>query len=131
VHISGLQYGPITLLSSTKDPQAQLKKLKEARKERLSRTGISSSNDKHTCTCHLVPDSRTELHGYHRQCYQRFTMNLNRLSTAPDFYLPSYSKLSQRDSSVDKVLFTPDCIFCNSPKRRKIKIKVVQRTESV
>ena len=112
VHIPGLQYGPMVLLSTTKDSTARLARLKEIRDKRLVQP--HGSVQRMTSTCDLIPDSLTECHGYHRECYQRFTMNLSRLSTPSDPSTPSCSKLSQRDSSGDKVLFSSDCIFCNS-----------------
>jgi len=129
VHIPGLQYGPMVLLSTTKDSTARLARLKEIRDKRLAQPHGSVQHM--TSTCDLIPDSLTECHGYHRECYQRFTMNLSRLSTPSDPSTPSCSKLSRRDSSGDKVLFSSDCIFCNSKGRRKVKIKGTHTTEGL
>jgi len=129
VHIPGLKYGPVVLMATAKDSTARLARLKEIRDMRLAQP--HGSVQRMTSTCDLIPNSLTEAHGYHRECYQRFTMNLNRLSTPSVSSTPSCSKKSRRDSSVDKVLFSPDCIFCNSKARRKVKIKGLQTTEGL
>lgn len=65
-------------------------------------------------------------HGYHRDCYQRFTGNMNRLKEVVSD--PSSSpnvepRRSERKSSEgEKIIFKPDCIFCN----REGKISVVK-----
>ena len=48
---------------------------------------------------YLWPSTRFPYRRHHRECYQRFTMNLNRISTPPEWSTPSCSKWSQRYSS--------------------------------
>ena len=78
-------------LAKTKDAIACLGRLKENRDMRLEQP--HGSVQRLTSTCDLMPDSLTEGHGYHRECYQRFTMNFNRLSTHPKSFSSPCSKL--------------------------------------
>jgi len=129
IHIPGLQYGPLVALSISAESDERLARLKDIRDRRLSQP--LESVHRMTATCDLIPDTITEGDGYHRECYQRFTMNLNRLSSHYDPSEPSCSKLSRRGSAGDKVLFSPDCIFCHSMERKKVKVKGTWTTEGL
>ena len=129
VHVPGLQYGPLLQLSANEDGYQKLDKLKEIRDKRLAQHAGSVHQMKDTCN--LIPDVIKEHHhGYHRVCYQRFTMNINRLATHSDSREPSRSRPSRR-SSADHMLFAPDCIFCNSEGRKKVKSKGAWTTEGM
>jgi hypothetical protein len=54
--------------------------------------------------------------GYHRDCYQKFTMNLSRLPAPPPSIAGSSDLESRRRRSLDpdKVIFRPDGIFCGN-----------------
>ena len=54
VHIPGLQYGPLQLLSATKDGDSKLARLKEVCKQRLSQP--LGSIYRMTESCKLIPD---------------------------------------------------------------------------
>ena len=121
--------GPFQPLSETRDPEACLRKLKDIRTRRMSQPANSAYRMETSCA--RIPhelDKNFE-YGYHRECYQRFTMNLHRLSPSVDPQ-PSTSKPKRRPSS-DQVLFAPDCIFCNSEKRKKVKLKGTWTTEGL
>ena len=79
--------------------------------------------------CIQIPSSYSEeqdLH-YHRDCYQRFTGNLNRLLTEES---PSTSR-SQRNKSNVGIIFPAECIFCDKKGRCKVKRKGVWTTEPI
>ena len=59
---------------------------------------------------------------------KRFTMTLTRLSTSTETH-PSTSQLTRQ--SGDNILFKPECIFCDSEKRKKIKVKGSWTTEGL
>ena len=129
VHISGLRkdkYGLIKLLSLQDNPQAILTKLHQIKTQRLSKP--MNSPYRMTAICNQITDVLAHNHGYHRECYKRFTMNLNRLSNKPED-IPSVSKPAKR--SGDNVLFAPDCIFCNSANPKKVKINGSWTTEGL
>ena len=72
------------------------------------------------------------MHGYHRKCYQLFTLlskaTKRKLSSAVvDYELPSTSKRSRRSSAASfSVLFPIDkCLFCN---KETIKVNNVKYT---
>ena len=77
------------------------------------------------------PNKMQPEHGYHRECYQPFTMNLGRLKQ--DEYVNEKSGTSRRSSTTnsDRILFKADCIFCNKTGVKKIKSKGVWTTESM
>jgi hypothetical protein len=120
VHVDGLKYDDIILISASKDPQERLSNVQEICRRRLAQPVGSAQRMEDSCS--LVPDALLPHHGYHRVCYQRFTANLDRLKDVPADSLPPASRAS-RTSSADRVIFKPDCIFCNSESRKKIKVK--------
>ena len=79
-----------------------------------------------------MPEELKPEHGYHRDCYQRFTKNINRLkSSTEDSETIEQPRTSGRSSTTsEKVIFKPDCIFCNKEGRKKIKEKGVWTTEA-
>ena len=84
--------------------------------------------------CQQIPETFTSQHGYHRDCYQRFSSNLNRL-TKPSGEKPSSISSSVREprrssTEKDSVLFQPYCIFCNKSGRKSIKVRGSWTTES-
>lgn len=79
--------------------------------------------------CILILEDISDVHGYHRECYQLFTKNLNRLSEIlSDATEPSTSRPPR--SSIDEVIFNPDCIFCKKEGPKSIKVKSSWTTES-
>ena len=81
--------------------------------------------------CQLIPNKMQPDHGYHRECYQRFTMNLGRLKQRE--YVSEKSTTSRRSSTTnsDRILFRANCIFCKKTGVKKIKSKGVWTTESM
>ena len=123
VHIKGLKYGELHLLSEDKDGEKKLAKLQEVKEMRLAQPPSSCHMMKEACD--LIPDVIGEHHGFHWQCYKRFTMNLDRLKrTASSSQTTNVTqqRMSRRSSS-DKIIFNPDCVFCGSENRKKIKVK--------
>lgn len=128
VHVEGQQqYGDVKLLSSTKDPNDRLAKLHDIKKRRLSQPADSPYRMEKTCA--LIPDILQDHHGYHRICYQRFTAHLDRLQENSSGPEASTSRPTRAQG--DQVLFKPDCVFCNSEKRKKVKIKGSWTTEGM
>ena len=102
---------------TSKNKENVVGKLKAIAEERLKQECGSVhrmetiSNNFLSCIGTIVENS----HGYHRNCYQRFTSNMSRLKTATTSSSSAdTSKKCQRKSGEgDKVIFKPDCIFCN------------------
>lgn len=82
VHVPGLVYGPFMQLWTTADYDARLARMKEIHDKRS--TEPLESAQRVTATCELIPDTSTEGDGYHRECYQRFSMNLKGLDQKPE-----------------------------------------------
>ena len=132
VHFKDCNSKVFTYLSDTKDPDQRLKKLQEICDKRLAEP--PGSVHRMTETCALIPSELNECHGYHRTCYQRFTMNLNRLqSPSTSSELPSTSSSSRqvkRSTESEHVLFRSDCIFCSREGFKAIKVKGTWTTEA-
>ena len=120
------KYGDIKLFSSTEDGENTLTKLQDIKRRRLAEP--LNSPYRMTDICDQIPDDLSPNHGYHRDCYKRFTMNLTRLACPPE-QEQSTSRATRK--SGDNILFTPECIFCNSDKRKKIKVKGSWTTEGL
>ena len=117
VHVDGLVCGPFQPLSETRDPEACLRNLKDMRTRRMSQPANSAYRMETSCA--RIPhelDKNFE-YGYHRECYQGFTMNLHRLSPSVDPQ-PSTSKPKRRSSS-DQVLFAPTVYFATLRSAKK------------
>ena len=115
---------------------------KEKQLETLQKVKAERENESHDSP-YRMPDEykmlNQEIHigddlGYHRNCYQNFTKNRRRLSdTTIESPTPSSSTKTRSSSAGtrDKVLFTPDCIFCNKTGKKysyKKGVKTVENT---
>ena len=82
---------------------------------------IDSAN-RMTDICSQVPSSYVteHMHGYHRQCYQRFTCNLTRLKASAVLEEKPSTLRRRRRSSAEKYIFPPECIFCDNGGRRSV-----------
>ena len=71
-------------------------------------------------------------HGYHRDCYRRFTKSLNCLKTSTgDSETIQQSRTSGSSSTaLEEVILKPHCIFCNEEGQMKIKEKGIWTTET-
>jgi hypothetical protein len=81
--------------------------------------------------CVQIPSTFSEGLGYHRNCYQKFTMNLSRLPAPPPSIAGSsdFESRHRRSLDPDKIIFRPDCIFCEKDGRKKVKVKASWTTE--
>ena len=105
----------------------RLTKLKEVSKERLSLPADSSQ--RFTEICKKIPDAVGDGHGYHRDCYRRFTAHIRKPSSEPHSQPgPSRPPRVPSDES-EKYIFKPDCIFCGAAGNKKIKQGVTWTTE--
>ena len=99
VHFPDSTCESLQYLSDCKGPENRLQKLQDIARKRLLEPADSYKNKR-------MED------GYNRECYQRFTKNLNRLKGDDKTFQPSRS--SRRSSeNPERVIFKPDCIFCN------------------
>ena len=84
-----------------------------------------------TEVCQEIPDDVIEGQGYHRGCYQRFTMNLQRLKTLAPTDEPSTSdSRTKRRASSEAIIFESDCIFCNKAGRIHVTESGVRTTQA-
>lgn len=133
IHFSQSKCEQFVFLAKCKGPENRLNKLQEIRDQR--RCEPIDSRHRMEESCSLVPEELLPEHGYHRDCYQRFTMNLGRLKAAAEGQNSSSTtgrRVSSRSSDDrDKNLFNDDCIFCNKNQRKKIKRKGMWTTEGL
>ena len=124
VHVDNIRHGDLHLLSELKDAQKKLTKLQEVKAKRLAQPPGSSHRMKETCD--RIPDRIEEHHGIHWECYKRYTMNLDRLMPIASTSQAATDVPQQRTSrsnSGDNILFKPDCIFCGSESRKRVKVQ--------
>ena len=82
-----------------------------------------------TDICMQFPTEYSERFAYHRDCYQRFTSNLHRLSDSAESVASSEGGRRSRSLQSEKIIFKPDCIFCGSEGRKGVKVKGAWTTE--
>ena len=90
----------------------QFVSIKQIAFKRLSQP--SGSSYKLSEQCANIPTTLMNHHGCHRDCYQRFTKNVDRLEDVEQI---SSSGMNRRSLTLankwnDGVLFNKDCIFC-------------------
>lgn len=120
IHWSSSNQKNFINLFIAKDRDEKFERIKEIGQQRLGQGETSPYCLHEQVMC--IPSLLTEYHGYHRDCYQRFTKNLDRLGTL-EVETASSSGVSRRSSNKwnDGIIFNQDCIFCN--KIEKIKVK--------
>lgn len=124
VHVKGLKYGELQLMSGMRDAEKKFVKLQEIKEKRLSEHPTSTHRMEDTCK--LIPNTVMEYHGFHWECYKRFIMKMDRLTSTSS--PPSDASTPQRTSRItstegDKIIFKSDCIFCGSEGRKTVKVK--------
>ena len=133
VHMKDSNLQNFTFISNTKDKDGRFERIRKIGNLRMAQPSDSAYRMESICVG--LPDVLEPHHGYHHDCYQRFTANLKQLQFREEHTEPSYGKRVKRresDESVcDKILFTQDCIFCNKYDRKKIKVKGSWTTEAL
>ncbi len=122
LHFNDSKSEGFLLFSDLTEPQQRFEKLKTICAKRQSQS--IGSPYRMDDTCILLPVDYSEEHGYHRDCYQRFTKNLDRLKETFAQSKPSCSTHMPRRASCesDRVIFKKNCIFCNKEGLKKVKV---------
>ena len=98
-----------------KDANEVLSKIQSIKSKRLQQKPGASSRLEEECK--NVPDKLENFHGYHKDCYRKFTKNSERLKGDESQPPPEKKQKVQTRSCGnewnDGVLFHQDCIFCN------------------
>ena len=110
-------------MDSKKDPEVIFQKLKQIRNMRMEEPVNSIHRLEHECS-QIPEELNINHHGYHRDCYQMFTRNLSSLHHSTDASSNKFSETSEQktrsnrsQSTSERVIFNPDCIFCNKDKK--------------
>ena len=119
VHFSNSNCASFTYFKDCKGGENRLEKLLDIGRQRLSQPEDSLYRMEESCK--LIPEELKPEHGYHRDCYQRFTGNLNRLKT-PQTTQEQPKKSGRTSGASESIIFKPDCIFCNREGRKKVKL---------
>ena len=90
--------------------EERFQKIIKIRDLRLSQP--TDSTHRMESVCRLIPTEIGEGHGYHRDCYNHFTKNVERLKSTDSSKSKEIIRKVQRKMSVDKVaLFAKDIYF--------------------
>ena len=106
--------------------ESSFQKICDIRDKRLSLP--IGSNQRMEKECAPIPADISSDTGYHRDCYQKFTMNLKRLQVVENEET-TCTKRTSRGNGKESTIFSPECIFCNRSERKKIKVKGTWTTE--
>ena len=77
IHFHDINHGAFKFFRDDKKANSKITKILEVKYQRLAEH--VNSNHRMQEQCFLIPDDFNESHGYHWNCYKRFTGNLNRL----------------------------------------------------
>ena len=80
IHVKTSNLSDFVRLSDLEDPQKRLQKICEIRDKRLKEPLGSSRRIQDVCE--QIPPELGDNDGYHRSCYQRFTINISRLKVS-------------------------------------------------
>ena len=129
LHVVGIDHGPfITLMNVYGEATEKPEQLHKIRSQRLAES--PGSQLRMETVCRLIPDSLEGLdldsYGYHRQCYQRFHANLNRLTgsgtsgdaTTSRHHSPRKLPSTMAAGTSSTQLFSPECIFCEKLEKK-------------
>ena len=103
---------PVRMINSLPDSEKTFEKILDIKRRRLAQELTSPycmSDD-----CSRIRESLSSHRGYHRKCYQCYTVNLNRLSDVKEVAQPESTISRPSRMSWNKSLFIPECIFCKS-----------------
>ena len=119
IHFSSSNEQNFVNLFQSADKDKIFEKIKQIAFKRLNQPDGSSYKLYEQCA--NIPTTLMNHHGYHRDCYQLFTKNLDRLEEVQQI---SSSGMNRRSLTAankwnDGVLFNKDCIFCNKMDRIK------------
>ena len=89
--------------------EERLEKLNSVKQKRLSQPATSPFRFPEICP--QIPDSISPGFGYHRDCYQSFTKNLNRLQDEASKLPDSNNPARLPSGAGDRVIFQRDCIY--------------------
>ena len=110
VHYDASSCDNFTLLADVKNQQERFQKIIEIRDLRLSQP--TDSTHRMESVCRLIPTEIGEGHGYHRDCYNHFTKDVERLKHTDGSKSKEIFQKVHRKMSIDKVaLFAKYCIF--------------------
>ena len=134
IHFPDSKSDTFTFISDTQDPENRLHKFQDISRKRLSQPAESLHIFAHICS--QIPLSLSPEHGYHRDCYQRFTGKLDRLidvndGSTSDAYVRADTLRGSKRLSSDKFIFNPNCIFCRSEGRKKIRKATTWTSEAL
>ena len=120
IHFSKSTCTKVTQLS-----EESFNKLQDILRRRMMQPEGSPYRMSEICLQIPISYSEKEALGYHGDCYQFFTGNLNRLKHDE---IPSTSRLHRKTSNVG-IIFPAECIFCDKKGRCKVKRKGAWTTE--
>ena len=84
--------------------------------------------------CKQKPEECNANDGYHRDCYKRFTRNINRLIASDEKEQTEFEKRKSKriqEESVDGIKFKEDCIFCNKTGKKQVKRGGIWTSEKI
>ena len=104
------------------------KKLKDIRDRRSQPSGSPLRMEE---VDKRIPEESSEEHGYHGDCYQKFTTNLHRLTQSESDEADPSTSCVPRRSSIDKdtIIFQPDCMFCKKEGSKGVNAKGLWKTK--
>lgn len=120
IHYKDIKWTKFTKLSDLRDADERFQSICEVRDIRETQPADSVNRQQHICD--QIPVQYDGSQGYHRECYQRFTMNIKRMKPTAGASNYQPKKRTRRSSSADgkdKILFKQDCIFCGKEGRKK------------
>ena len=108
LHMNDSIMTQFTYFSEVDKAEERFQKILDIRVQRLAQP--AGYSHRMQLVCKQIPLNFTDKDGYHHDCYQRFTMNLNRLKPATQTGPPTQTR-PKKSRSLEGVIFDSDLIF--------------------
>lgn len=132
VHFCDISHGAFKSFKDDKNSSSKFERLQEIKIRRQAESVTSPYRMQEQCN--LLPAIQNDDHDYHWNYYKRFTGNLLRLQQQPEVAPESTSvqrTMRRSSSEKDSIIFQPDCIFCDSQKKKAVKVKGSWTTQNL
>ena len=128
LHMNDSKMTQFMYFSELDKTEERFQKILDIRVQRLAQP--AGSSHRMQLVCEQILMNFTDKDGYHRDCYQRFTINFNRLKPATQTGPQTHTR-SKRSRSSEGAIFDSDCIFCGNFGRKKVRRKNSWTTEGL
>ena len=119
IHMQNSNMKSFIYLSELENSMERFCNICDIRNRRLQQPITSSQRMQEICD--QIPSNFSNIDGYHRDCYQRFTMNLSRLDPSAQSDSGSSELRRSTRTAKHRILSEKECLFCGKAGRKRVR----------